>query len=160
MNIEWAREWAEAFNRHDDRAVLQRYTDDLFFEDLFFQIQMRGQDQFQHALRAYATAPHESTNEVVDYIGGENGGAIQWIWHFRGHGPFMGYDVTGRELHIPGFSVVKFREGKIYHETDIIDGVSAFESLGVLEKKSSLEIDPMHGGTGWVLVLRDQRDSV
>jgi len=155
MNIEWARRWADAFNRHDHDAVMACYTDDLFFEDIFFQIEMRGRVAFDQAIRVYADAPHESSNEVIDYIGGADGGAIRWIWHFRGNGQFMGYDVTGRELHIPGFSVVKFRDGRIYHESDIVDGIGAFEALGIVEKEPVAAIDPMHGSSGWRLVLRD-----
>src|SRR5579862_2943102 len=109
MNLEWARDWAAAFNRRDNDAVMKFYTDDLFFEDLFFRIEMRGREQFLHALQAYASAPSRSSNEVVDYQGDATGGAISWIWHFDPVGKFMGHEVTGRSCKVPGFSIIKIR---------------------------------------------------
>ena len=66
---------------------------------------------------------------LIGYAGDADGGAIERTWTARHSVPFFSLPAEGKETHIRGVSVVRFKAGKILEQRDYWDARTVMQQL-------------------------------
>ncbi len=134
MNLDWARQWFDAFNKgHGIEQMLDMYAEEVEFEDIIFGEKFRGKSklrEFFGTLADPAAGKHSFT--VESYTGGPEAGAVEWTWHSEHAGPFLGVPAAGKETTTHGVSILTFEGGKIATQHDYWDAAAVLKQLGAL----------------------------
>lgn len=110
------------------------YTDDAVFEDPIFGERAEGLPAIREAFSGFFFSGVTDLH-FLDWDGGPLGGAVQWEWTAR-WGPdrtFLGFDASNKTFTVRGVTALKFRDGKIAHQTDYWDARNALRQLGALD---------------------------
>lgn len=111
------------------------YADDAVFEDPIFGDRVEGRQAIREAFSGFFFSGVTDLR-FLDWDGGALGGAVQWEWTAK-WGPdrtFLGYDASNKTFKIRGVTALKFRDGKIAHQTDYWDAYGALRQLGALDR--------------------------
>jgi steroid delta-isomerase-like uncharacterized protein len=126
--------WDAAWASGDAEAILVTYTDDVVFEEVPFNLVVRGQDALRaHLENLYAAFPDiRFTATGAAFVAGEQA-AVEWTatgtytGQIEGMPPGAGQTVTFR-----GVSILELAGGKIRVEREYYDAASLLAQLGAL----------------------------
>ena len=130
MNAEWAKQWIGNFSAGLN-TMLEMYTDDVQFEDVIFAHTANGKEglrKFFSSLGGPDAGEHVFT--CTAYSGSAESGAVEWTWHTKHAGEFMGVDAKGKETTVQGVSILTFKDGKIPSQSDFWDASAMYRQLG------------------------------
>ena len=134
MNLVWAREFMSCFNQGGLEKVMSMYADDVQFEDVTFGFKANGKGELREFFKGF-TDPNAGENQFTTtaYSGSSEGGAVEWTWHARHAGDFMGASAAGKETQVKGASSLTFKGGKISSQHDYWDASSVLKQLGAIK---------------------------
>lgn len=123
-----------AWSAHDLEGIVAHFTEDIVYEDLAMKVVNRGHQALREFIReVFRTMPDFRVRYVTRFASGEQG-AGQWIINGTWNGEFEGVDCSGKKVEFTGFSLYRFRSGKICWAADCWDFCQIMESLGVLRE--------------------------
>ena len=126
-------QWATAWASHDAEKVVALFTDDCMFEDVTFELIVRGKEQLRGIISAVFTAIPDVTFDVTGRVAGREGAAIEWMMSGTHEGDLPGLPATGKRFAVRGTTILELREGKISRESDYWDAVTFMKQVGLLK---------------------------
>ncbi|MCS6925427.1 MAG: ester cyclase [Candidatus Binatia bacterium] len=137
MNFAWAHMWITTFAHSADKVV-ELYADPFLFEDLLLGQRISDKDELRRAFKVFEnTDPPGPAGinhfEVLRYTGDARYGVIEWQWHCRHVGEFLGVPAAGKETLVRGITFHTYENGKIVREATFWDAATALRQLGVLK---------------------------
>ncbi|MGH7963476.1 MAG: ester cyclase [Candidatus Binatia bacterium] len=133
MNLAWAKEWFAGFGGDVDK-LMEKYADDVQFEDVIFAHKENGKAGLRNFFAAFGgPEAGEHVFAVTGYSGNAEGGAVEWNWQGKHAGNFLGVPAKGKETNIKGVSVLTFKNGKIASQHDYWDANAALRQLGAVK---------------------------
>ena len=133
MNTAWATKWLSAYGdaRYDEMMTM--YADDVDFEDLVFGVKFDNKKDFRGLIDEFHALGHTHHYEVVRYVGGSDGGFIEWTWELTVKGEFLDIPADGKKIETRGVSVVSFNdEGLIFRQRDLWNADAVYRQLGAI----------------------------
>lgn len=124
-------EWAAAWASHDVERVVGLFTDDCMFEDVTFELSVRGREQLRGLVPAVFAAMPDVIFEVTGGIAGGDGAAIEWVMSGTHKGDLPGMPATGKRFSVRGTTILELQDGKIRRESDYWDAVTFMKQVGL-----------------------------
>jgi steroid delta-isomerase-like uncharacterized protein len=137
MNFAWVRMWITTFATNAD-AVVDLYADVFLFEDLLLGQRISDKEELRRAFKVFENTdpPGPAGTNVFDvlrYTGDAQQGVIEWEWHGRHVGEFLGVPAAGKETVVRGMTFHTYENGKIVREATFWDAATALRQLGALK---------------------------
>jgi steroid delta-isomerase-like uncharacterized protein len=133
-NIRVVRAALDAINRGDMAALAATVTPDYVRDDLAGAFQLEGAGGAA-ALAAFITtlrtAVPDFTFEIVDIFGNEERVALQFRLTGTHSGPYLDLPPTGHAIAINGVGHYRFRDGRIWINSQLLDMAGLMRQLGV-----------------------------
>ena len=131
--IVWARQWIDSFSTDGFElgALMDMYADDVQFEDVIFSCDSKAELTKYFAASELPEAG-EHTFTFESYVGDASAGVVEWTWHAKHMGEFLGVPAKGKETTVKGVTILTFRGGKIASQHDYWDAVGALKQLGAM----------------------------
>ncbi len=135
MNHAWAQYWITLFADRTDELITL-YADQFEFEDVNLGVHITN-DKIalrQFFLNFVSNNSEQSYNRlnVIDYVGDERLGIVQWTWDAKHAGDFLGVPAAGKVTSTRGMTMLGFRGGKIVQERAIWDVLPVMRQLGIM----------------------------
>ena len=134
MNLEWEQNWLQLFDNRLEE-LMSNYPEDFEYEDLNLGIRiLDDKEELRRLFRTFENAdPDASRHEfnATRYHGDERGGCLEWIWEIQHKTDFLGLPAAGKTTKVHGFTIHKFRDGKIILERSLWDTASLMRQLGL-----------------------------
>ena len=126
--------WDAAWASGDIEAILATYTEDVVFEEVPFNLVVRGQDELRAHLEAfYAAFPDIKFVVTGDAFVAGDRAAVEWT----ATGPYSGQipgmpPGEGQTVTFRGASILELEGGKVRAEREYYDAASLLAQLGAL----------------------------
>lgn len=120
------------WNTGNIEGVLTFYNDDIEWRNVAMEETYDGKEAVGAFLQSLLTAFPDLTFEVTEKIA--RGNTISEKWFIRGthRGPFMGIPPTGRQVEIPGLSMVQMRDGRFASDHFYFDSGIVLRQMGLM----------------------------
>jgi len=125
-----------SWSSHDPEKVASFFTDDCVFEDMAFNVTMRGKEELKQFVATTFAAYPDFAMEMTFGFGAGDVFASEWVMTGTHTGDLYGAPATRRRFSVRGASITRFEDGKMKHHTD-------YWSLSLLLEQLNLP----HGGT-------------
>tara|TARA_B100000809_G_C14689270_1_gene369890 strand:- start:49 stop:432 length:384 start_codon:yes stop_codon:yes gene_type:complete len=117
--------------RYSIQSVFHINADDVQFEDVI--LSCDGKAELTKYFAGYAMPEAgEHAFTLNSYVGDASAGAVEWTWHAKHMGKFLGVPAKGKETTIKGVTILTFRGGKVASQHDYWDAVGALKQLGAM----------------------------
>lgn len=116
------------WNRRKLEVLDEIVASDYVRHDPAFPIEARGPEGFKQYVVAMCTPFPDAQVSIENVIAEGEQVAIRWTFHGRHSGDFMGIAATGKELTLPGISIIRMKDGKI------VEGWDAYDALGMIRQ--------------------------
>lgn len=134
MNLHWEEKWLEDFDNNID-AVMDRWSEEFEFADLNLGIFIENDKQkLRRFFKTFENAdPNVSKHyfKATRYHGDKNGGVCEWTWEVQHKNDFLGLPAKGKTTKVQGWTIHKFRDGKIVLERSLWDSAALQRQLGL-----------------------------
>lgn len=135
MNKEFATRWIQSFSKSPEEGV-SFYADEFDFADA--PLEQRIVDDKAALSRVFAPyANSDPANgvgihrfEVLEYIGDEHSGLIQWRWRATHAASLFGLPTGGKPVETTGMTFHVYRGGKIVREVTHSDQIHPVQQIG------------------------------
>ena len=117
--------------RYSIQSVFHINADDVQFEDVI--LSCDGKAELTKYFAGYAMPEAgEHAFTLNSYVCDASAGAVEWTWHAKHMGKFLGVLAKGKETTIKGVTILTFRGGKVASQHDYWDAVGALKQLGAM----------------------------
>lgn len=133
-NIQVVRAALDAINRGDMAALAATVTPDYIRDDLagaFFLDGAGGAEALAAFITTLRTALPDFSFEIADIFGNDERVAVQFRLTGTHLGPYLTLPPTGRAISINGVGHYRFRDGRIWVNTQLLDMAGLMRQLGV-----------------------------
>ena len=134
QNKELVRRAVRAWNKRDREAFDACYVDELVVRtgegpDDYFTV---DHDQHWEAVQSWYESLDASATEREMVAAGDRV-FVRWTYEYRHIGEVRGAEPTGKEFGIDAWQIFKVEDGLIAEERTLLDRLSLYEELGVVE---------------------------
>jgi len=118
-------EWADAWNRHDFEAVMEKFHDDILFEN-WTGGRAGGKESLRKAWAPWFSHHGDFVFKTEAFIADEEGQRVVWQWTLDWPSPEKGYE--GKREIRRGADIIEIKDGKVFRKitysktTVVIDG--------------------------------------
>jgi len=134
MNLDYAKQWADALGNDTDRfadlyAADGQFTSDVHMMDDHMEDTASSREQLVAKRGPLANGDH--TFAVTEYIGDERWGMIHWDYTVQEADSYRGIPAEGKTLSTKGSTFLRFdADGKIVLESTYFNDNPIFQELG------------------------------
>jgi steroid delta-isomerase-like uncharacterized protein len=134
MNLDYAKQWADALGRDTDAfadlyAADGDFTSDVHMMDDHMEDTASSREQLITKRGPLANGDH--TFAVTEYLGDERWGLIHWDYTVQSANSYRGIPAQGKTLQTKGSTFLRFDgEGKIVLESTFFNDNPIFQELG------------------------------
>jgi steroid delta-isomerase-like uncharacterized protein len=129
--------WAAAWSSHDAEKVIALFTDDCVFEDVTFNVVLRGKEQLRGFADGAFNAVPDITFELTGRVAAGERAAIEWVMAGTHVGDFPGLPATGKRFSVRGATILELESGKISRESDYWDAATFMKQVGLLASQQA-----------------------
>ena len=126
-------EWTLAWSSGDVARVMRLYTDDVYYEDVPFEVVRQGRTavaEFATGIFAgFSGLRFERKSRFVSADGGW--GTIEWVWRGRQIKDFPRLPATDKPFEVRGVTVVQFQDGRISRNSNHWDLTLFLRQVGL-----------------------------
>ena len=130
--------WAAAWASHDAEKVVGLFTDDCMFEDVTFELSVRGKEQLRGLVSAVFAAMPDVIFEVTGGVAGGDRAAVEWVMSGIHKGDLPGMPATGKRFSVRGTTILELQGGKISRESDYWDAVTLMKQVGLMKSEAQV----------------------
>lgn len=132
MTKDTIEQYVEAWNNHDERALLAVFTESGTYQDSATGTNKLAGDAFINYVSDLWISFPDLTFEVVKIIEQQDGtGVMEWIMHGTNTGSFAGIPPTDRKIAIEGVDVFSFKDNKILSVKGYFDTSAFSQQVGL-----------------------------
>ncbi len=152
-NLQAVTDVLQYWNAQDVEGILKYYNDDIRWTNVALEEVYSGKDEVRTFINRLLVAFPDLNFEVTEKFARDDN--ISERWYIRGthQGPFMGIPATGKQVEIPGISMVRMRDGKFLSDWYLFDASGGLRQMGLLPPLSASETPVMRAAL-WAAVHR------
>ena len=106
-------DWADAWNRHDFEAVMEKFHDDILFEN-WTGGSARGIESLRKAWAPWFRNHGDFVFTTETFIADEEGQRVIWQWTLNWPSPEKGYE--GKREVRRGADIIEMKDGKVFRK--------------------------------------------
>jgi steroid delta-isomerase-like uncharacterized protein len=126
-------EWTLAWSSGDVARVLRLYADDVYYEDVPFEVVRQGRggvrDFATSIFGGFSDVRFERKSRFVSADG--RSGTIEWVWRGRQVKDFPRLPATNKPFEVRGVTIVQFRDGLIVRNSNHWDLTLFLRQVGL-----------------------------
>ena len=132
MLDDWAMAWSSADN-NDPERVLVLFADDCGFEDVTFDVLVRGKEELRSFVKGAFAAIPDFKYELRSRFATNQWAVIEWVMSGTHKGDLPGIPATGKRFSsVRGTTILELEAGKIRRESDYWDSATFMKQVGLL----------------------------
>lgn len=131
-NLEIAKAWIEAMNKHNLQKMESLYADDIVNEEIPEHKTIIGKEIVTKTYEELFKAFPDCKATIANYVAGENYVLLEVIWEGTNKGEFRGTPATNRKAELKIAYVFKIINGKIYEIREYYDALTYLKQMGLL----------------------------
>jgi len=144
-NLSAVTDVLEFWNKQDIEGILTFYDDEIRWRNVAMEETYEGKDEVGAFLGRFFSAIPDLHFEVPFKIARGDNVAEQWLIAGTHRGTLFGIPGTGREVLLPGMSMVSMREGKFLRDEFYFDSGIFLRQVGLMPRASTVEKAIPHG---------------
>ncbi|MBI4305376.1 MAG: ester cyclase [Chloroflexi bacterium] len=132
-----AKEWLEAFNRHDFKTLAAKYDPNVVYSQPHTPQPLKGKEGAVKDLQGFVTAFPDARMEFTRVFNRGNSQAVEWVFRGTHKGPLPGpagpIPPTNRTVQLKGVEILEVNtKGLITQELGYFDQAALMYQLGLM----------------------------